>query len=142
MKKLFLLFNLILIANFNFSQIAPEELIDIVVDIDAEYPGGTTECYKFISENINYPKSAINENLEGKCYIGFIIDKYGNVSEVKAIKGIDKCPECNEEAIRVIQSMPKWTPGMKDGKYVNSRYVIPINFKLEKTSLFNRLFGK
>ena len=131
MKKLFLLFNFIIIANIYFSQIAPEELMDIEVDIEAEYPGGLKELSKFISTNLNYPQSAIDKNRQGKCFINFIIEKNGAVSNIKLAKKVKRCRECNREAIRVIKMMPRWKPAYKNNQPVRSRFTLPINFQLE-----------
>ncbi len=127
MKKLFLLFKFIFIINIYFSQIAPEELIDI----EAEYPGGLKELSKFIAANLTYPQSAIDKNREGKCYINFIIEKNGAVSNVKIVKKVRRCRECNQEAIRVVKMMPRWKPAYKNNKAVRSRFSLPINFQLE-----------
>jgi protein TonB len=131
MKKLILFFNFILITNIYFAQIAPEELTDVEVDIAAEYPGGLKELSKFIAANLNYPQSAIDKNREGKCFINFIIEKNGKVSNIKLVKKVKRCRECNQEAIRVIKMMPLWKPAYKNNQPVRSRFTLPINFQLE-----------
>ena len=131
MKKLFLFINFIAITHLYFSQIAPEELIDVEVDIEAEYPGGLKELSKFIGANLTYPQSAIDKNRQGKCFINFIIEKNGAVSNIKLAKKVKRCRECNREAIRVIKMMPRWKPAYKNNQPVRSRFTLPINFQLE-----------
>lgn len=105
---------------------------DIVLfaDVDPEYPGGMTALYHFLSSNINYPERALKKGIQGKCLVGFIVDKEGYISEVNVIQKVRKCKECDAEAIRVIKLMPQWKSGYVKGKPVKCRYQIPINFKL------------
>lgn len=108
-----------------------EEEVEAFVDEEAEFPGGMQACYAFIGKNINYPQIAIEENLQGKCYVNFVVDREGNISDVRVAKGVTGCPECDKEAIRVVRMMPKWKPGKKNGKDVKSRFMVPVNYKLE-----------
>jgi len=108
----------------------PEE-IEAFVDEEAVFPGGMAACYAFIGKNINYPQIAIEENLQGKCYVNFVIDRSGHISDVRVAKKVPGCPECDAEAVRVIKMMPKWAPGKKNGKDVKSRFMVPVNYKLE-----------
>lgn len=98
-----------------------------VVEQMPEFPGGTAKMLTFISENIKYPQSAKEKGIEGKCYIQFVIDVDGSVTNVELMRGFDK--ECDAEALRVVNSMPKWKPGKKDGKPVRTIYMIPVAFK-------------
>jgi TonB family protein len=93
-----------------------------------EFKGGINEMYAFLSQNIKYPKIAMAENIEGKVVISFVVDDKGNVGKIQVMKAIGG--GCEEEAIRVIQSMPKWNPGKQNGKPVSVRYTLPISFKL------------
>ena len=108
-----------------------EEEVEAFVDEEAVFPGGMQACYAFIGKNINYPQIAIEENLQGKCYVNFVVDREGNISDVRVAKGVTGCPECDKEAIRVVRMMPKWKPGKKNGKDVKSRFMVPVNYKLE-----------
>ena len=108
-----------------------EEEVEAFVDEEAEFPGGMQACYAFIGKNINYPQVAIEENLQGKCYVNFVVDREGNISDVRVAKGVAGCPECDKEAIRVVRMMPKWKPGKKAGRDVKSRFMVPGNYKLE-----------
>lgn len=100
-----------------------------VVEKMPEYPGGTDKLLAFISENINYPQSAKEKGIEGKCFIDFVIDIDGSVTDAHLLKGFDE--ECDAEALRVVNSMPKWKPGKHEGKPVRVQYMIPIAFKLK-----------
>ncbi len=108
-----------------------EEEVEAFVDEEAEFPGGMAACYAFIGKNINYPQSAIEDQIQGKCYVNFVIDRGGNISDVRVAKGVPGCPECDKEAIRVVRMMPKWKPGKKNGTDVKSRFMVPVNYKLE-----------
>lgn len=99
------------------------------VDVLPSYPGGNDEMYKFIGDNLVYPTKAQVEKKEGRVTIRFIVRTNGDIEEVKVIKGID--PECDAEALRVVKNMPKWIPGKKDGKNVDTYYILPFLFRLK-----------
>lgn len=110
--------------------VKPTGPIDIV-DVSAEYPGGYPAMMKFIQENLIYPEIGIENGAQGKCYLRFVVDDKGKISSVKVMRGIAGCPECDQEAMRVIRKMPKWKPGKLQGEDVSSYFDLPINFKLE-----------
>ena len=97
------------------------------LDSQPEFPNGNDGLVKYLSENINYPKKALKKNIMGKVYVQFVIDKTGKVTDVVAVRGVDK--SLDKEAVRVIKAMPSWKPGIKDGEPVKVKYTIPINFK-------------
>lgn len=97
------------------------------VEVKPEFPNGNDGLVKYLSENIKYPKKALKNGVTGKVFVQFVIDKTGKVTNVVAVRGVDK--SLDKEAVRVIKSMPKWKPGMKDGNPVKVKYTIPINFK-------------
>jgi len=113
-----------------------------VVDEMPEFPGGTEALLKFVANNVKYPEKAIDEEISGRVFISFVIEKDGSISNVEVKRGIGG--GCDEEAVRVIKSLPNWKPGIKDGKPVRVSYMMPINFKLnesaKKTSLANNLY--
>jgi protein TonB len=84
---------------------------------------------QYLAENIHYPDSAIVHNIEGRIVVKFVVNEDGHISDCEVIKGIDK--DCDEEALRVVKSMPRWNPGMQDGKAVKVYFNQPIVFKLE-----------
>jgi TonB family protein len=104
-------------------QTAPEGFIP------PEYPNGTNALYKYLAENIHYPEQAKADSIEGKVFVRFIVRDNGDIVNVEVERGIGG--GCDEEAMRVIKSMPKWIPATSEGKLVNVQYVIPINFKLQ-----------
>lgn len=97
------------------------------LEVKPEFPNGNEGLGKFLSENIKYPKKALKNGVSGKVFVQFVIDKTGKVTNVVAVRGVEK--SLDKEAVRVIKSMPKWKPGMKDGQPVKVKYTIPINFK-------------
>ena len=107
-----------------------EPVIYEIVDENAEPPGGMAALKRYLAENIQYPQTAVEMGLEGKCYLQFVVSENGYISNVKVKKGVQDCPECDKEAIRVLKGMPKWTPGKINGKAVNSTFSLPVSFKL------------
>ncbi|TSJ41621.1 energy transducer TonB [Fluviicola chungangensis] len=97
----------------------------------AYYPdGGNEGIKKYIKENLKYPKYAVDKKIEGKVYLKFVVSLTGEITNVKVQKGVH--PILDEEAVRVIEAMPKWVPGKVDGQAVNSIFSMPITFSLKK----------
>jgi len=105
-----------------------DDVIFMVVEQPAEYPGGLEAMMKFIVKNMKYPAVARRMGVEGAVFVSFVVDREGKISEPQVIKGISA--ECDQEALRVIKQMPPWKPGKQNGKAVKSRFVLPIKFKL------------
>lgn len=103
-----------------------------------EFPGGETELINFIKTNLKYPEKAKTESISGMCLIGFVVEKDGSISDVKTINGVPNCPECDQEAMRVVASMPKWKPGKYKGEIVRVAYNLPINFKITELNIFGK----
>ncbi|HLP55147.1 MAG TPA: energy transducer TonB [Fluviicola sp.] len=95
----------------------------------AEFPGGKAAMQQYLETHVVLPDSVVNGKIAGKCYVRFIVEKDGSLSEIKIARGVKDCPECDKEAIRVVKSMPKWKPGKMNGKAVRLRTVIQIVFK-------------
>jgi len=91
-----------------------------------EFPGGEAALTKFFSTNIHYPASAAEKRIEGRVILRFIVSKTGEVSDVEILHGLS--PDCDQEAIRVISMMPKWTPGRQNGRNVPVYFTIPLTF--------------
>ena len=100
-----------------------------VVETMPAYPGGYEALIKFMMENVKYPEEAKKNNIQGPVYVSFIVEIDGSVSNVKVLRGIGG--GCDEEGVRVVSLMPKWSPGMDKGKAVRVSYVLPIQFKLD-----------
>lgn len=111
------------------SQSGTGEVFTIVEELP-EYPGGIDALYQHVLSEIRYPKKARINEVEGQVVVQFVVEKVGSISNVKAIKGID--PDCDQEAIRVIQTAASFTPGSQRGKKVRVQMIIPIIFKLDQ----------
>lgn len=101
-----------------------------VVEEMPEFPGGESALMKYLIKNIKYPPEAREQNIQGKVVVKFIVTRVGKIDSVYVLKPIHA--SLDEEAIRVIKSMPDWKPGKQNGKAVNVYYSLPINFKLEE----------
>lgn len=99
-----------------------------VVEKMPEFPGGSGEMMHFLMMNVRYPKSPHEAKIQGRVIASFVIGKDGSVSDAKIERSVD--PALDAEALRVVGMMPKWTPGMQDGKPVAVRYAVPIAFRL------------
>lgn len=97
----------------------------------AEFPGGMAALKRFLGENLVYPQTAVEDQIEGKAFLKFVVDEQGDISRVSVSRGVAGCPECDKEAIRVVKKMPRWKPGRNGGKAVKMYYNLPITFKLQ-----------
>lgn len=107
---------------------APQEVF-VVVEEMPSFPGGDTELFRFIYDNIKYPELAKENNIQGKVILRFCVTYRGKVDQVSVVRGVD--PSLDEEAIRVIKMLPLWKPGKQGGKPVNVWYSVPISFQLK-----------
>lgn len=108
--------------------VVDENIIFIAVEKQAEFPGGLEVMTKWISNNINYPQTALANNIQGRVIVKFVVEKDGSIGDVRVVKGIDT--DLDNEAVRVIKKMPRWTPGKNDGYPVRSYFTTPVSFKL------------
>lgn len=99
-----------------------------VVEEQASFPGGMEAMRTYLQQNIVVPTAVKEGKITGKCYLKFVISQSGNVSNVRILKGVTDCPECDSEAFRVVKAMPDWIPGKNNGKVVNQWYTLPIKF--------------
>ena len=109
-------------------EVVEQEIFQIVEEMPA-YPGGEQKLMEFIAKGIKYPQIARETGIQGRVFVGFVIEPDGSVSNVKVLRGIGG--GCDEEAMRVVKSMPKWKPGKQRGKAVRVSYMLPVNFKLQ-----------
>ncbi|MBR1595819.1 MAG: TonB family protein [Phocaeicola sp.] len=100
-----------------------------VVEVPPRFPGGEIELMKFISRNVKYPAEARDKHVQGRVILTFIVEKDGSISNVRVARPVDS--SLNAEAIRVVQSMPKWEPAKHRGQAVRVRYTVPIQFRLQ-----------
>ncbi|WP_372645583.1 energy transducer TonB [Ancylomarina sp.] len=106
-----------------------EQQVFVIVEDMPEFPGGDIELQKWINRSVKYPVIAQENGITGRVYVGFVVNKVGQVENVKIMRGVD--PSLDKEALRVIKMMPKWKPGKQRGKAVKVSYTVPINFQLQ-----------
>ena len=100
-----------------------------VVEVDPEFPGGIEALYKYLAENITYPQQAKDSGIQGRVYVTFVVEKDGSITGAEVLRGIGG--GCDEEALRVVNAMPKWTPGKQLGEPVRVQFNLPVVFKLK-----------
>jgi len=108
------------------------DYLDYVFDVVAimpEFPGGGIAMYKFLNAEVQYPALALDNSIQGKYYVNFVVEPCGTIAQVKTVRGSHKL--LNKEAERVIGSMPNWIPGESNGKRVSVSYTIPVKFRLK-----------
>ena len=108
--------------------IVDEEVFHIVEEMP-EYPEGELALRKYIANKIKYPRDAQDAGAQGKVYVTFVVEKDGTVGRAKVVRGVHS--SLDQEALRVVSSMPRWTPGKQKGEAVAVSYTVPINFVLQ-----------
>jgi periplasmic protein TonB len=106
---------------------APEPVKDVI--INPEFPGGLKEASKWLQKRLEYPAMAQRMGIEGKVVVQFTVDESGKISDATVIQSLHKL--CDKEALRLVMSMPAWTPGTKNGVPFKTQYILPINFVLQ-----------
>ena len=124
---------------FRFLAEPDNDSIYQIVEQMPKFPGGESALMEYVSKNVAYPEEAKEKEIQGRVFIGFVVEKDGSIGEVKVLRGIGG--GCDEEAVRVIKGMPKWKPGIQKGKPVRVSYQIPIYFKLDTPQKSNSLVG-
>ncbi|MBP5340043.1 MAG: TonB family protein [Prevotella sp.] len=105
-----------------------DDVFDVVEQMP-EFPGGMESLMMFLAENVCYPEAAFKAGAQGRVLVQFVVDTEGRVNNAKVVKKVND--DLDAEAIRVVGSMPKWKPGMQNGKLVRVRYTLPITFRLK-----------
>lgn len=108
---------------------AEPEKVFTAVEQMPQFPGGDAELMKYLSSHINYPTMAMENNVQGRVIVQFVVTKSGSVGEVKVARGVDR--DLDREAVRVVKSLPRFIPGKMNGQPVNVWYTLPVNFKLQ-----------
>lgn len=111
----------------NFEQ--DDKTVFTVVEKMPEYPGGNEALFKFLRDNIKYPVKAQELGIQGRVIAQFVVNADGSIDNVEIVRSVN--PALDAEAMRIVQSMPKWTPGMQKGKNVRVKYTLPVNFRLQ-----------
>ncbi len=109
-----------------------EEKPEKVIEEMPAYPGGNQALFKFIGQNIKYPKAARELGVEGIVVVQFVIMEDGNLDDIKVKQGIEGGKMCDKEALRVVHLMNNWIPGKVNGEAVRVLFSLPIRFKLDK----------
>lgn len=109
----------------------PEEdnEVFLIVEEMPVFPGGAEALTKYLASSVKYPVVAQENGIQGRVFVQFVVNQKGEVTDVKVSRPVD--PNLDKEAIRVVQSMPKWAPGKQRGKAVKVSYTVPINFRLQ-----------
>lgn len=111
----------------DYDEYSGESDVFVVVEDMPRFPGGDVQAW--LSKHVKYPVIAQENNIQGRVVVQFVIEKDGSITDVRVIRPVD--PSLDKEAVRVIQTMPKWIPGKQRGKAVRVSYTVPINFKLQ-----------
>ena len=121
---------LVLLFSFMTStaQTKKNDMVFDVVEVMPQFPGGQIAMLQYLMKNIKYPEQAVKEGIQGRVTVRFIVEKDGSISDVKPVLSVH--PLLNKEAVRVVESMPKWSPGKQNGKPVRVRFNVPVMFKL------------
>lgn len=113
---------------FDEEEVVEEEIFIVVEDMPT-FPGGDEARIRFLAENIRYPQMARESGIQGTVFVTFVVERDGSVTDVRVLRGIGG--GCDEEAVRVIKSMPKWNPGKQRGRAVRVQFNMPIRFTLQ-----------
>ena len=106
----------------------PVEIYDEVENMPS-FPGGMDELMKYLAQNIHYPIAAQEKGVQGSVILQFVVDADGFIGNVNVLRGVES--SLDEEAIRVVENMPKWEPGILNGEKVSVRYTLPVIFRLQ-----------
>lgn len=106
-----------------------ENIVFDIVEQQPMFPGGQTALMKYLSEHTKYPVVAQENGVQGRVTVQFVVEKDGSISDVHVLRGVD--PSLDKEAVRVVKSMPRWTPGKQNGINVRVNYRVPVLFRLQ-----------
>lgn len=128
LKVALMMFVLLFSFMTSTAQTKKNDMLFSVVEVMPQYPGGQIAMLKYIMENMKYPEQAMKKGIQGRVAVRFIVEKDGSISDVKPIHSVHTL--LDKEAVRVVKSMPKWSPGKQNGKPVRVQLIVPIMFKL------------
>lgn len=100
-----------------------------VVETMPQFPGGDAALLQFLAKSIKYPVIAQENGIQGRVICAFVVNRDGSIVDAEVLRGVD--PSLDKEALRVINTMPKWSPGKQRGKPVRVKYTVPITFRLQ-----------
>ena len=105
-----------------------ENSIFQVVETQPEFPGGMAELMKYLQKNIRYPQICKEQRVQGRVIVQFVVNADSTITDVNVVKPVN--PYLDQEAVRVVKAMPKWTPGKQRGEPVRVRFTLPVTFRL------------
>ena len=126
-----LLVSLIIVNAMGQTKAADNDEAVVVVEHSAEFPSGMDNFYKFIAANIQYPEQALKDGVQGRIYLSFIVEKDGQLTNIKVLKGLGA--GLDEESVRLLTISPKWKPGEQNNRKVRQRVSLPISFVIQKS---------
>ena len=106
-----------------------ETKVFTVVEQMPMFPGGDAALMSYLANNIHYPTVAAENGVQGRVVVGFVVERDGSITDVRILRGVD--PSLDREAMRVVKSMPRWTPGKQNGSAVRVKYQVPVAFRLQ-----------
>ena len=106
-----------------------ETKVFTVVEQMPMFPGGDAALMSYLAKNISYPTVAAENGVQGRVVVGFVVERDGSITDVSVLRGVD--PSLDREAMRVVKSMPRWTPGKQNGSAVRVKYQVPVAFRLQ-----------
>ena len=109
--------------------VVEETKIFTVVEQMPLFPGGDAALMGYLRDNIHYPTVAAENGVQGRVVVGFVVERDGSITDVNVLRSVD--PSLDREAMRVVKSMPKWTPGKQNGSTVRVKYQVPVTFRLQ-----------
>ena len=109
--------------------VVEETKIFTVVEQMPMFPGGDTALMGYLRDNIHYPTVAAENGVQGRVVVGFVVERDGSITDVNILRSVD--PSLDREAMRVVKSMPRWTPGKQNGSAVRVKYQVPVTFRLQ-----------
>ena len=109
--------------------VVEETKIFTVVEQMPMFPGGDPALMGYLRDNIHYPTVAAENGVQGRVVVGFVVERDGSITDVNIIRSVD--PSLDREAMRVVKSMPRWTPGKQNGSAVRVKYQVPVTFRLQ-----------
>ncbi len=130
MPDLGLSFDSIDLSKYQYTEPPISDEPILIPEVNPEFPGGEVALFRFLGKTLRYPERAKDANIRGMVYVEFIVERNGDVSDVKVLKGIGG--GCDEEAMRAVREMPRWKPGFQGGQEVRVLYRLPINFVLKR----------
>lgn len=119
------------VNNVSVDKIKTEDDDPVFVRVEKmpSFKGGQKAMYKYLASKMKYPVEAMKANVQGKVYVGFVVGRNGEITNVKVLRSVDTYLDA--EALRVVSNMPEWTPGLQGGKAVRVSYTVPVNFKMK-----------